>query len=50
MSVVNMMAFGASPELAATQALKDISKYYPQFSGAIIAVNKKGDFGELKLK
>lgn len=39
-----MMSFGISPKSAATKLISKIASYYPNFSGAIIAVNKNGEF------
>lgn len=39
------MRRGASPKEAATTAVKRIAKYYPHFSGAIIALDKNGNYG-----
>jgi len=43
-TVLNM-AFGMTPEEAAKDALNRIVEKQPGFSGAIIALNKKGDWG-----
>ncbi|KAL1114915.1 hypothetical protein AAG570_007739, partial [Ranatra chinensis] len=42
--MVEMMRNGTSPKDASTEAIRRITKYYPKFSGAVIAVNKKGKF------
>jgi len=39
------MKYGHSPTLAAQLAIDMIANYYPHFSGAVIAVNKYGDYG-----
>ena len=39
------MSTGMSPELAATVAIDTIQKKYPDFSGAVVAVNKAGKYG-----
>ena len=43
--VVESMRRGMSPTEAAEDAIRRIMKYYGNFSGAIIAVNKTGQFG-----
>ena len=40
------MRTGASPSVAAAEALKPIVKYYPQFIGALVAANIRGEHGE----
>lgn len=40
------MRHGMSPSAAAEDALRRILKYYPKFEGALVAVNKVGDYGE----
>ena len=37
---------GMSPSSACEQALAPIIKFYPDFSGAVVAANKKGVYGE----
>ncbi|XP_005093163.1 N(4)-(Beta-N-acetylglucosaminyl)-L-asparaginase [Aplysia californica] len=39
------MEKGASPREAATLAFSRMTKFYPDFSGAIIAANTKGEYG-----
>ena len=39
------MRQGKSPKEAADDAIQRISKYYPDFSGAIIVANIKGEYG-----
>lgn len=39
------MRRGMSPTAAAEDAIQTIAKFYPNFSGGIIAVNASGDFG-----
>jgi N4-(beta-N-acetylglucosaminyl)-L-asparaginase len=39
------MRGGMAPTAAAETAIRRIVKYYPHFSGAIIALNKHGQFG-----
>lgn len=39
------MRRGASPKEAAETAIERIRSHFPNFSGAIIAVNKYGEFG-----
>ena len=40
------MERGVTPEEAAQNALAPISRKYPTFSGALIVVNKTGQFGK----
>ncbi|KAL3878200.1 hypothetical protein ACJMK2_030568 [Sinanodonta woodiana] len=42
---VMLMKMGVAPSVAAAEAIKPIIKYYPNFIGAIIAVNVRGEFG-----
>ncbi|XP_068703564.1 N(4)-(Beta-N-acetylglucosaminyl)-L-asparaginase-like isoform X2 [Montipora capricornis] len=42
---VELMRQGKSPTEAASLALKKIAKYYPKYNGALVAVNKQGEFG-----
>ncbi|XP_022912584.2 N(4)-(Beta-N-acetylglucosaminyl)-L-asparaginase-like [Onthophagus taurus] len=42
---VEAMRRGATPEDASNQAILRMTKHYPSFSGAVIAVNKNGEFG-----
>lgn len=42
--LVEEMRRGATPEEASRTAVTRIAKYYPDFSGAIIAVNKHGKY------
>ena len=44
--MVESMRAGNSPTDAATDALSRIAKYYPDFQGALVAVNIKGQYGE----
>ena len=44
--VVQSMRGGMSPEDAAKEALSQISSYYPQYSGALIAVHVNGSYGK----
>lgn len=39
------MRRGATPKQAATTAVRRIAKHYPEFSGAVIAMDKNGTFG-----
>lgn len=43
--IVENMRNGMTPTAAAEDALRRIIKYYSKFEGALIAVNKKGDYG-----
>lgn len=42
---VEEMSRGKSPEEAARYAIARIKRYYPDFSGAVIAVNLEGQVG-----
>lgn len=42
---VESMRNGMDPESAARDAIQRIIKKNPEFSGAVIAANKAGDFG-----
>lgn len=44
-TIVEMMRNGVSPQVAAQRLIKRIAKFYPTFSGALIAVSKDGQFG-----
>ena len=46
---VEFMRQGKSPSEAASLALAKIAKYYPQYSGGLVVVNKDGEFGGLRL-
>ena len=39
------MRRGVSPTAAAEEAIQTIAKYYPNFSGGLVAVNASGDYG-----
>lgn len=39
------MKFGYNPKEAGELAIKSIVQYYPEFSGAIIVVDKYGHYG-----
>ncbi len=39
------MRRGVSPTAAAEDAIQTIAKYYPDFSGGLVAVNASGDYG-----
>lgn len=43
--VVESMRRGVSPTSAAEDAIQTIAKFYPTFSGALVAVNSSGDYG-----
>lgn len=43
MQVVESMRQGASPKQAAEDAIQRIAKHYPQYVGALFAVNKAGN-------
>lgn len=42
---VEEMRRGATPSMAARTAIDRIAQHYPEFSGAVIALNKKGEYG-----
>ncbi|CAA9995441.1 unnamed protein product [Nesidiocoris tenuis] len=44
-TIVEMMRNGAHPQEAVNKLIKRISKYYPSFSGALIAATKDGEYG-----
>ncbi|XP_062502987.1 N(4)-(Beta-N-acetylglucosaminyl)-L-asparaginase-like [Corticium candelabrum] len=43
--IVESMRLGVSPQQASENTIRRIMKYYPDFSGGVIAVNKTGHFG-----
>ena len=43
---VESMRQGKSPKEAADDAIQRINKYYPDFRGAIIVANIKGEYGK----
>ena len=43
------MRTGSTPSVAAEEAIRPIIKYYPQFTGAVVAANTLGEYGELVL-
>jgi len=43
--MVELMRQGVDPPVAAKKAISRIREYYPNFEGALIAVNKTGHFG-----
>ncbi|CAH1776367.1 unnamed protein product [Owenia fusiformis] len=42
---VELMRHGVSPERAGQDAIRRILKHYPDFNGAMIVVNNKGEYG-----
>lgn len=44
---VSQMAAGVPPGIITKLTIQNIAKYYPKFSGALIAVDNKGTYGEL---
>ncbi|XP_061163758.1 N(4)-(Beta-N-acetylglucosaminyl)-L-asparaginase-like [Saccostrea echinata] len=44
-TAVQLMGSGMSPSNAALSSIKPIIKYFPDFDGAVIAVNHKGEHG-----
>ncbi|XP_078369248.1 N(4)-(Beta-N-acetylglucosaminyl)-L-asparaginase-like isoform X1 [Oculina patagonica] len=45
LQAVEFMRQGKSPSEAASLALARIARYYPKYSGGLVAVNKDGEFG-----
>lgn len=45
--VVEMLRTGLHPVAAVQSMLKTINQVYPGFSGAMVAVNKNGTYGEI---
>ena len=41
------MRSGTSPSQAAQESLDHITRYYPNYSGALIAVDINGSYGEM---
>lgn len=39
------MRHGATPSAAAKKAISRIAQHYPSFFGAVIALNRKGEYG-----
>ena len=44
-TAVQLMGSGMTPSNAALFSIKPIIKFYPDFNGAVIAVNSKGEHG-----
>jgi isoaspartyl peptidase/L-asparaginase-like protein (Ntn-hydrolase superfamily) len=42
---VEEMRYGATPKMAARIAIKRIAQHYPNFSGAVITLNRRGEYG-----
>ncbi|RLU16622.1 hypothetical protein DMN91_010690 [Ooceraea biroi] len=42
---VEEMRYGATPSMAARAAIDRIAQHYPTFSGGVIVLNKKGEYG-----
>lgn len=42
-----LMKTGVSPSIATAEAIKNILRFYPDFSGAVLAVNLNGEHGML---
>jgi len=42
---VELMRMGVSPSSATETAVRRMAKYYPKFHGAVIALNKNGEYG-----
>ena len=49
LQAVNYMGQGCSPTEAAQKALKKVISFYPNFSGALVAANKRGGYGKYSL-
>eukprot|EP01117_Protostelium_nocturnum_P014691 TRINITY_DN5619_c0_g2_i2.p1 TRINITY_DN5619_c0_g2~~TRINITY_DN5619_c0_g2_i2.p1 ORF type:complete len:351 (-),score=115.13 TRINITY_DN5619_c0_g2_i2:2-1054(-) len=43
--VVDLMRMGVPPQRACQSLINDILRFYPNATGAIVAANKRGDFG-----
>ena len=43
--VVRLMDMGASPVKAIKVALSKIATFYPKFSGAMVTLNRNGEYG-----
>lgn len=46
-TAVQLMGSGMTPSKAALFSIKPIINFYPEFNGAVIAVNTKGQHGKL---
>lgn len=46
-TAVQLMGSGMTPSKAALFSIKPIINFYPEFNGAVIAVNTKGEHGKL---
>lgn len=44
-AAVEYMALGMTPSSAAKYSLEKISKYYPNFNGAVVTLKRNGEFG-----
>uniref|UniRef100_A0A0K8SGT2 N(4)-(beta-N-acetylglucosaminyl)-L-asparaginase n=1 Tax=Lygus hesperus TaxID=30085 RepID=A0A0K8SGT2_LYGHE len=44
-TIVEMMRNGVHPQVAAKKLILRIARFYPEFSGALIAVSKDGEYG-----
>lgn len=42
---VELMRLGASPAAATETAVRRMARHYPKFRGAVIALNKAGEYG-----
>lgn len=42
-----MMKSGVSPAIASVEAIKNIIRFHPDFVGAVLAVNIRGEHGTL---
>lgn len=47
-TAVQLMGSGMTPSKAALFSIKPIINFYPEFNGAVIAVNTKGEHGKLQ--
>ena len=42
---VTLMKTGVTPGIATAEAIKNIIRFYPKFTGAVVAVNIYGEHG-----
>lgn len=40
------MAMGREPGIISKVVIQMIAKYYPSFTGALLAINNKGEYGK----
>ena len=41
------MGRGMDPQAAAAEAIQSIAKFYPDYSGAVVAADRSGKYGSL---